>query len=126
MGCAPSECSLTPGTYSVTMIEVSGNCGPLSPPDVVLDAVGGPPFTGADTSCTGAVDLTDDMCSVEYDRTCDILDADGSYLGSLRFRGANTIVSATRVEGRYVMTSDGPGSDIDCTSTYDITFSLVR
>jgi hypothetical protein len=122
-GCA-ADCVLESGAYRSSFVEVSGTCGAVMGRDLVLAGDLGPPFSGAGSDCTGLIDVADDRCSVNFDRTCELYADDGSSDGSLRFVGTSSIVSPTRAESTMSMQDTGPGGGTNCVSTYEITWTM--
>ena len=120
----PEDCRLIAGTYATVYVERSGNCGFIDGLDVYLESDLGPPFSGADSECDGLVDFSGDMCSVEFDRACDVRGTDGAFMGTLYFEGVSTIVEPDRIEGTVLLTDDNIGVDADCASSYDVTWTL--
>lgn len=123
VACAPERCELVSGVYVARFAEVSGTCGALPNDEDVLSANLGPPFSGtSDDVCFGPIAFTDDMCSVDYDRDCDVYADDGARRGSVRFVGTNTIVASTRVEGFMEITANIDGDA--CSSVCEIAWTM--
>lgn len=118
------QCPLEPGTYRAVFVETSGTCGPIGNSTVVLTRDGGPPGPGTGPNCSGPVTFSNGMCDVAYDRECEIYE-DGVLLGTVSFQGANTIVATNRIEGSFTRLSDGPGTEVDCVSSYDVTWTRL-
>lgn len=128
LGCAPPSagpCRLEAGTFRAVFTETAGTCGPIGSTTVVLNAEGGPPISGGGADCTGPVTLTADACNATFDRECAIYDDDGALLGTASYMGANAITSPTRIDGSLTRYSDGPGTEVDCVSMYDITWTRL-
>ncbi len=119
--CAPERCELASGIYLASFVESSGTCGALPSGETVISGDLGPPFSGASSDCVGPFTISDDLCSVDYERACEAYNDVGEYLGSVRFTGTNSSVSAERVEGNMVVESSiGAG----CRSVYEATWVM--
>jgi len=132
-GCSgQGTCELQDGTYRATFVETDGTCGPMGDVAVVLEGVEGPPIFGVSVTtgsarleCAGPVDFTDDLCSVEFSRRCELFNGEGTLLGTLTFRGATTIVDRGRVEGSVTRIDDAADPVDDCISDYNVTITRL-
>ena len=111
-GCG--KCELEMGTYDVTAIETSGDCGPLTSTTLVIVAGELPYIGGNATLCSGPSTLSGDGCTINFDRVCD------SPAGTVQVDGFTEIVSPMSASGSFRMRAAG----IPCISTYDVYYQL--
>lgn len=101
--------ALEAGTYSVSAVELAGDCGPIDSSTVTISP-GELPVFGAASECTGLLDVADDGCFASYDRTCTI----GGQ--SVRFDGYTETTSSTEAVIEFTLTSSGSAGS--CRSSY--------
>jgi hypothetical protein len=110
--CAPGS-----GSYRVTYVERSGNCGPI-PEQVVVT----PTLQLADVECVGGPKSSADLCTVTMDQTCTdaVNNVSTRQEGTVHWnKAASSGSGVTQITIRHV---DGT---FVCSSTYDVTYTRL-
>jgi hypothetical protein len=115
-GCAPACPQLEGGAYATTFSEVAGTCGPQEGGVVTLGP-GEVPVFGASSDCTGFLDVAEDGCHADFDRTCP---------GGLRFDGFSDTVDSRSAETTFTLVVGSGAAPDGCRSTYTVRAVLVR